>query len=162
MGVDSFKTDFGERIPTDVVYYDGSDPEKMHNYYTYLYNKVVYEVLEEKQGAGEAVLSLARRLRAVRSFPSTGEGIVLLIMNRWRKVCAAACRSACPASAFGATISADLKATRRADVYKSAGLAFGLLSTTAACTAVVVSVPWLYDEEAVDVTAAFSPAEVPG
>lgn len=28
MGVDSFKTDFGERIPTDVVYYDGSDPQK--------------------------------------------------------------------------------------------------------------------------------------
>ena len=28
MGVDSFKTDFGERIPTDVVYYDGSDPDK--------------------------------------------------------------------------------------------------------------------------------------
>ena len=28
MGVDCFKTDFGERIPTDAVYYDGSDPEK--------------------------------------------------------------------------------------------------------------------------------------
>jgi alpha-D-xyloside xylohydrolase len=28
MGVDCFKTDFGERIPTDVVYDDGSDPEK--------------------------------------------------------------------------------------------------------------------------------------
>jgi alpha-D-xyloside xylohydrolase len=34
MGVDCFKTDFGERIPTDVVYFDGSDPERMHNYYT--------------------------------------------------------------------------------------------------------------------------------
>ena len=56
MGVDTFKTDFGERIPTDVVYYDGSDPEKMHNYYTYLYNKAVYEVLEEKLGKGQACL----------------------------------------------------------------------------------------------------------
>ena len=34
MGVDCFKTDFGERIPTDVVYHDGSDPVQMHNYYT--------------------------------------------------------------------------------------------------------------------------------
>ena len=33
MGVDTFKTDFGERIPTDVVYHDGSDPVRMHNYY---------------------------------------------------------------------------------------------------------------------------------
>ncbi|MBM7331964.1 hypothetical protein JS562_55735, partial [Agrobacterium sp. S2] len=32
MGVDCFKTDFGERIPTDVVWHDGSDPERMHNY----------------------------------------------------------------------------------------------------------------------------------
>jgi len=38
-GVDCFKTDFGERIPTDVVYHDGSDPLKMHNYYSYLTTK---------------------------------------------------------------------------------------------------------------------------
>ncbi|MEA7609688.1 hypothetical protein ONJ23_25735, partial [Salmonella enterica subsp. enterica serovar Virginia] len=28
MGVDCFKTDFGERIPTDVQWFDGSDPQK--------------------------------------------------------------------------------------------------------------------------------------
>ena len=56
MGVDCFKTDFGERIPTDVVYYDGSDPERMHNYYPQLYNRAVFEVLEEKLGKGEACL----------------------------------------------------------------------------------------------------------
>ena len=29
MGVDCFKTDFGERIPVkDIAYFDGSDPEK--------------------------------------------------------------------------------------------------------------------------------------
>jgi alpha-D-xyloside xylohydrolase len=38
MGVDTFKTDFGERIPTDVVWHDGSDPVRMHNYYPLLYN----------------------------------------------------------------------------------------------------------------------------
>lgn len=32
-GIDSFKADFGERVPTDVVWHDGSDPERMHNYY---------------------------------------------------------------------------------------------------------------------------------
>ena len=43
MGVDCFKTDFGERIPVrDIAYFDGSDPVKMHNYYTYLYNKAVF------------------------------------------------------------------------------------------------------------------------
>lgn len=51
MGVDCFKTDFGERIPTkDVVYYNGADPVKMHNYYTYLYNKTVFGLVERKRG----------------------------------------------------------------------------------------------------------------
>ena len=43
MGVDCFKTDFGERIPTDVMWFDGSDPERMHNFYTHLYNQTVFD-----------------------------------------------------------------------------------------------------------------------
>ncbi|MGE5777460.1 MAG: alpha-xylosidase, partial [Chloroflexota bacterium] len=54
MGVDTFKTDFGERIPTDVVYHDGSDPLRMHNYYTYLYNKTVFDLVRDERGEGEA------------------------------------------------------------------------------------------------------------
>ncbi|MGV3614751.1 MAG: alpha-xylosidase [Fimbriimonas sp.] len=55
-GVDALKTDFGERIPTDVAYFDGSDPVRMHNYYAQVYNQAVFEVLERKKGKGEAVL----------------------------------------------------------------------------------------------------------
>lgn len=35
MGVDCFKTDFGERIPIDVEYHDESNPWGMLNYYTF-------------------------------------------------------------------------------------------------------------------------------
>ncbi|MFE5411128.1 alpha-xylosidase [Microbacterium sp. NPDC056569] len=55
-GVDAFKTDFGERIPVDVAYADGSDGERMHNMYTHLYNKAVHEVLVEELGEGQATL----------------------------------------------------------------------------------------------------------
>ena len=55
-GVDAIKTDFGERVPTDVVWSDGSDPAAMHNYYTQLYNQAVFDVLREVRGDGEAVL----------------------------------------------------------------------------------------------------------
>ncbi|MDQ0894116.1 alpha-xylosidase [Agromyces ramosus] len=55
-GVDAIKTDFGERIPIDVVWHDGSEPEAMHHRYTELYNRAVFEVLEEVRGPGEAVL----------------------------------------------------------------------------------------------------------
>ncbi len=75
MGVDSFKTDFGERIPTgDVVYFDGSDPQKMHNYYSFLYNKVTFEVLETSLGKNNAAL-FARSATAgcqVRMSPNSG------------------------------------------------------------------------------------------
>ncbi|NLZ83313.1 MAG: alpha-xylosidase, partial [Clostridiales bacterium] len=69
MGVDSFKTDFGERIPTDVVYHDGSDTHKMHNYYTYLYNKTVFDLLERKRGKGEAVLFARSATVGGQKFP---------------------------------------------------------------------------------------------
>lgn len=55
LGIDSFKTDFGERIPFDpkvVKYYDNSDTERMHNFYTYIYNKLVFETMESHGKTG--------------------------------------------------------------------------------------------------------------
>ena len=51
MGIDTFKTDFGEKIPFDparVKYWNGADPERMHNFYSYLYNKAVHEMMQKK------------------------------------------------------------------------------------------------------------------
>ncbi|KAK0105257.1 hypothetical protein ONS95_004355 [Cadophora gregata] len=70
LGVDSFKTDFGERIPTgDAVYFDGSDPAKMHNFYPYLYNKVTFEVLEKAYGKNNAALFARSATAGVQQFP---------------------------------------------------------------------------------------------
>jgi alpha-D-xyloside xylohydrolase len=68
-GVDAFKTDFGERIPTEVVWHDGSDPQKMHNFYTQLYNDTVFELLEEERGAGEAVVFARSATVGGQKFP---------------------------------------------------------------------------------------------
>ena len=68
-GVDAFKTDFGERIPLEVDYFDGSSPERMHNYYTQLYNQAVFDVLEEKRGAGDAVLFARSATAGGQSMP---------------------------------------------------------------------------------------------
>lgn len=57
MGVDCFKTDFGERIPMeDAVYFDGSDPKREHNYYTYQYNTATFDAIAEAKGRDEAVV----------------------------------------------------------------------------------------------------------
>lgn len=55
-GVDAIKTDFGERIPRDVVWYDGSPKLSMHNWYTQLYTQAVFEAIEETYGKGNACL----------------------------------------------------------------------------------------------------------
>lgn len=70
-GVDALKTDFGERIPTrDVQWHDKSvDPHKMHNYYAFLYNKIVYEALQARYGKDEAVLFARAAAAGCQRFP---------------------------------------------------------------------------------------------
>jgi alpha-D-xyloside xylohydrolase len=70
-GVDAIKTDFGERIPTiDVEWFDSSlSPRKMHNYYAFLYNKVVYEALQDRFGENEAVLFARTATAGTQRFP---------------------------------------------------------------------------------------------
>lgn len=70
LGVDTFKTDFGERIPhTGVKYYDGSDPYKMHNMYAHIYNKLVFGVLEERFGKGQACVFARSATAGGQRFP---------------------------------------------------------------------------------------------
>jgi alpha-D-xyloside xylohydrolase len=68
-GVDCFKTDFGERIPREVRYADRSDPARMHNYYSQLYNRAVFEVLQEERGEGDAVLFARSATTGGQRFP---------------------------------------------------------------------------------------------
>ena len=52
MGVDVFKTDFGEYVPEDAHFKNGLTGKYMHNYYPVLYNKVVFEITKEVKGEG--------------------------------------------------------------------------------------------------------------
>jgi hypothetical protein len=70
MGIDSFKTDFGERIPfKNVKYYNGADPAGMHNYYTQLYNRTVHEVLNEELGPNKGCLFARSATAGGQQFP---------------------------------------------------------------------------------------------
>ncbi|GHU25657.1 alpha-xylosidase [Spirochaetia bacterium] len=69
MGVDFVKTDFGERIPLDAVYCNAKDPVMMHNYYTYMYNKTIFEFLEQKKGKGKACLFARSATVGSQKFP---------------------------------------------------------------------------------------------
>lgn len=70
MGVDGFKTDFGEEIPVEGVrWHDGSDPALMHNYYTFIYNRAVFTCIEEVKGVGEALVFARSGTIGSQQFP---------------------------------------------------------------------------------------------
>jgi alpha-D-xyloside xylohydrolase len=70
-GVDAIKTDFGERIPTeDVQWFDSTmDPKRMHNFYAFIYNKVVFEALQKRYGKEQAVLFARSATAGTQRFP---------------------------------------------------------------------------------------------
>lgn len=49
--------------------FDGSDPVKMHNYYTYLYNQTVHDVISAKKGEKETVLFARSATAGGQKFP---------------------------------------------------------------------------------------------
>ncbi|MBE5967947.1 MAG: alpha-xylosidase, partial [Lachnospiraceae bacterium] len=156
MGVDCFKTDFGERIPTDVVYYDGSDPMKMHNYYTYLYNKTVFDLLEKKRGKGEAVLFARSATVGGQKFPVHWGGDCWSDYESMAESLRGGLSLTMSGFGYWSHDIGGFENTSTPDVYKR-WCAFGLLSTHSRLHgSSSYRVPWAYDEEAVDVVRFFT------
>jgi alpha-D-xyloside xylohydrolase len=156
MGVDCFKTDFGERIPVDVAYHDGSDPRLMHNYYTYLYNKTVFELLERERGRGEAVVFARSATLGCQRFPL-----------HWGGDCSASYESMAETLRGGLSLGlggfgfwshdiSGFESTATADLFKR-WCAFGLLSSHSRLHGnQSYRVPWNFDEEASEVLRFFT------
>ena len=157
MGVDCFKTDFGERIPTEnVTYFDGSDPDKMHNLYTYLYNKCVYELLERKRGKGEAVLFARSATVGGQKFPVHWGGDCWSDYESMEESLRGGLSLMMSGFGFWAHDIGGFENTSTADVYKR-WVAFGLLSSHSRLHgSSSYRVPWVYDDEAVDVVRFFT------
>ncbi len=156
MGVDCFKTDFGERIPTDAVYADGSDPVKMHNLYTYLYNQAVYEVLQEVRGEDDAVLFARSATAGGQKFPVHWGGDCFSDYVSMAQSLRGGLSLTMSGFGFWSHDIGGFENTSTPDVYKR-WAAFGLLSTHSRLHgSSSYRVPWNYDEEAVDVVRFFT------
>lgn len=155
-GVDCFKTDFGERIPTDVVYYDGSDPVWMHNYYAYLYNKVVFEAIEEYKGAGQGCVFARSASVGGQKFPVHWGGdcdSTYVSMSESLRGGLSLCLSG---FGYWSHDIGGFEGTAPAHIYKR-WLAFGLLSSHSRLHGSdSYRVPWLFGEESVEVCRYFS------
>lgn len=156
MGVDCFKTDFGERIPVNCVYADGSDPEKMHNYYTYLYNKTVFDLLERKRGKGEAVLFARSATVGGQKFPVHWGGDCWSDYVSMEESLRGGLSLTMSGFGYWSHDIGGFESTSTPDVYKR-WAAFGLMSSHSRLHgSTSYRVPWAYDEEAVDVVRYFT------
>ncbi len=156
MGVDAFKSDFGERIPVDVEYFDGSDPVKMHNHYSILYNEAVFDLLEDERGKGEALVF-------ARSSHASGQRLPV----HWGGDCHSTFESMAESLRGGLSLglcgfgfwSHDIggfEGTPPVAVYKR-WIAFGLMSSHSRLHgSSSYRVPWTYDDEACDVLRFFT------
>ncbi|GAK53867.1 glycoside hydrolase, family 31 [Candidatus Moduliflexus flocculans] len=155
MGADTFKTDFAESAPEDAVYFNGQSGKAMHNMYTLLYNQVVFEVLEEVRGKGDALVFARSATACSHKFPV-----------HWGGDCAANYLSMAAELRGGLSFalsgfafwSHDIGGFygQDADVYKR-WIAFGLLSSHSRLHGdSSYRVPWNFDEESVDVLRHFT------
>ena len=156
MGVDALKTDFGERIPTDVVYYDGSDPVRMHNYYSQIYNEAVFEMLEAKRGVGEAVVFARSATAGGQKLPVHWGGDCWSDFEAMAESLRGGLSLCLSGFGFWSHDIGGFEGLPPAELYKR-WVAFGLLSSHSRLHASTsYRVPWLFDEEAVDVLRFFT------
>ena len=151
----------GSRI--DVVWHDGSDPERMHNYYTQLYNEAVFEVLEEERGDGEAVRvrALGHR-RAASSSRCTGAATATSTFESMAETLRGGLSLALLGLRLLEPRHRRLRGHARPGRVQAVDRVRPARRRTAGCTAPArYRVPWLFDEEAVDVTRDVHPAEAP-
>ncbi|GLW34140.1 alpha-xylosidase [Actinoplanes regularis] len=157
MGVDAFKSDFGERIPVDgIVWHDGSDPERMHNYYTQLYNQVVFDVLKEARGEGEAVLFARSATVGGQQFPVHWGGDNTGTFESMAESLRGGLSLMSSGFGFWSHDIGGFEGLPDPAVFKR-WVAFGLLSSHSRLHgSKSYRVPWNFDEESVDVLRTFT------
>lgn len=157
MGVDCFKTDFGERIPVKGVrYFDGSDPLRMHNWYSFLYNRLVFDTIKKVRGEEEAVVFARSATAGGQRFPAHWGGDCSANYPSMAETLRGGLSLAHCGFAFWSHDISGFEHTAPAHVYKR-WAAFGLLSSHSRLHgSSSYRVPWLFDEEAVRVLRHFT------
>jgi alpha-D-xyloside xylohydrolase len=156
MGVDCFKTDFGERIPTEgVSYFDGSDPVEMHNLYALQYNEVVFDLLKEVKG-DDAVVFARSTYASGQRFPVHWGGDCWSNFESMAESLRGGLSLTSCGFAFWSHDIGGFEGNPPPALYKR-WIQFGLLSSHSRLHgSSSYRVPWLVDEESCDVLRVFT------
>ncbi|KEY21714.1 alpha-glucosidase [Bifidobacterium longum subsp. longum 17-1B] len=147
-GVDAIKTDFGERIPRDVVWYDGSPKLSMHNWYTQLYNQAVFEAIEETYGKGNVCLYARSATVGGQQQPVHWGGDCESTFNGMAQSLRAGLSLASSGFGFWSHDSGGFEGAFPDPAVYKRWVAFGMLGSHSRLHgSTVYRVPWLFDEE---------------
>lgn len=155
-GADCFKTDFGERIPSEgVQYFDGSDPVEMHNLYALQYNEAVFELLQEVQGR-DAIVFARSTYASGQRFPVHWGGDCWSTFESMAESLRGGLSLTSCGFAFWSHDIGGFEGNPPPAVYKR-WIQFGLMSSHSRLHgSSSYRVPWLVDEESCDVLRAFT------
>lgn len=156
-GVDVFKTDFGERIPAkDVQYFDKSDPEKMHNYYPLIYNKIVIDTIAEVKGQKEALVFARSGTVGSQCYPVHWGGDSSSNYSSMAETLRSGLSFGMSGFGYWSHDISGFEENATPDLYNR-WTQFGLLSSHSRYHgSTTYKVPWLYGEEAVENTKKFT------
>ena len=128
----------------------------MHNYYTYLYNKTVFELLQEVRGEKDALVFARSATVGGQQFPVHWGGDSTATFESMAESLRGGLSLGLSGFGFWSHDIGGFEKTANADVYKR-WIAFGLLSSHSRLHGnSSYRVPWEYDEEAVDVLRKFT------
>jgi alpha-D-xyloside xylohydrolase len=128
----------------------------MHNYYTQLYNKLVFEVMQQELGAEQAVLFARSATAGGQQYPVHWGGDCNSTYESMAESLRGGLSLGLSGFAFWSHDIGGFENTAPADVYKR-WCAFGLLSSHSRLHGSrSYRVPWLFDDEAVDVLRHFT------
>lgn len=155
-GADCFKTDFGERIPSEgVQYFDGSDPVEMHNLYALQYNEAVFELLQEVQGR-DAIVFARSTYASGQRFPVHWGGDCWSTFESMAESLRGGLSLTSCGFAFWSHDIGGFEGKPPPAVYKR-WIQFGLMSSHSRLHgSSSYRVPWLVDEESCDVLRVFT------
>jgi len=157
MGVDCFKTDFGERIPdTGVMYHDGSDPVEMHNLYPLQYNESVFDLIRAVRGDDDAVVFARSAYASAQRFPVHWGGDCWSTFESMAESLRGGLSLTTCGFGFWSHDIGGFEGNPPPAVYKR-WIQFGLLSSHSRLHgSSFYRVPWLVDEESCDVLRVFT------
>ena len=139
-----------------VVYHDGSDPVKMHNFYPIVYNETVFRAIEAQRGQGEVVLFARSSYASGQRFPVHWGGDCWSTFESMAEILRGGLSLSLCGFGFWSHDIGGFEGTAPAHVYKR-WAAFGLLSSHSRLHgSSSYRVPWAYDEEACDVLRLFT------